>query len=471
MKHQYTIMILALTIGILRAEEDKKTVLKTVWETAAKAERAPGAPRYSDVCFSSRWRRPRNAGDPHDTFRDARSFHATRLVWVYSYDPEWIAECRKRGYWFGGTLNTILTDAPGVGTRNKGRILDKDGQRIAAPWMKSWKGYWVCVNSPEYRRTFIAHARLLVDSGVDAIQMDDPPINLAAVKWGGCYCPYCRKRAKEENRNLNDLADMCVMQRESVEEFYASVRREIDQYAKRRIPWSSNNYDGRGGFPYDLFDFGMAELPHRSAKPGLLYSRFAAAARSGRQQIYTFVSTDVTLTRRVIATAYACGGHIIVPYDVYNGSKHRIFGKPDEYSDLYGFVRANAVFLDGFEDAAAFGKGIKELRYGSALLVHINASDVFALVRAQPGKADGPVAIHLVDWRKQPQAFTLVLRNDRFFRNRQFNVQLCVPPPFNRDMHAKVCAQKTFSSLTVRQEVQTVVNGNCTEISVPILNP
>ena len=33
-------------------------------------------------------------------------------------------------------------------------------------------------------------------------------------------------------------------------------------------------------------------------------------------------------------------------------------GKPEEYADLYGFVRANAEYLDGYEEAAVAGPGL-----------------------------------------------------------------------------------------------------------------
>ncbi len=471
MQYQYIIGTVALLIGAIYAEGNEKGSEKTVWEIAERVTRAPGAPRYSDVCFSPRWRRPKNADDPHDTFRDAEAFHATRFDWVYSTDPAWIAECRKRGYWFTGTLNTILTDAPGAKTREKGRILDKNRNRVAAPWMRNWPnpGYWGCVNSPEYRDSFLAHAKLLIDGGVDAIQMDDPVINAGAIRWGGCYCEHCRRKAERQGMTLPE--DMKAFQTASVKEFYSFVRREIDHYAKRRIPWSSNNYNGRGGFPYDLFDYGTAELPHRSAKPDLLYRKLAAAARSGRRQIYTFVSTDVPLTRRVIATAYACGGHIIVPYDVYNGANPRIFGTPEEYADLYGFVRANAALLDGFEDAAASGKAIADPRYGSDQPVRVGVDNVYAFVRAQPGRAGSIVVIHIVDWRDQPQSFLLTIRNDRFFRGKEIAVKLCVPPRFERDVHARASEQNNYSSLTKKENVQAVVKENRTEIPVPPLNP
>ena len=453
------------------AAEYNMATAKTVCDVAKVVVRAAGAPRDSDVCFSPRWRRPRDADDPYDTFRDAKAFHATRLDWVYTTDPSWIAQCKQRGYWFTGSLNTILVDAPGKPTRDRGRILDKDGNRVAAPWMRKWAqpGYWGCANSPEYRQTFLAHAKILIDGGIDAIQMDDPVINYGAVRWGGCYCVYCLKKAEAQGKSLP--ADMQAFQADSVREFYAAVRKELDAYAKRRIPWSSNNYDGNMGFPYDLFDYGTAELPPGSAKPDQLYRKLWAAAQSGRQQVYTFVSTDVAMTRRVIATAYACGGHIIVPYDVYNGSKPRIFGKPKEYADLYGFVRAMASSLDGFEDAAAFGKGIEEARYAARPPVQVDVPDVYAMVRAQPGKAAGAVAIHLVDWRKAPQGFLLTLNNGRFFAGRDFEVKLFVPPPYERAIHAKAAEQGNYTSLATQQKAKTTTNGDLTQITVPALSP
>ena len=44
-------------------------------EMAQRVERPDGFPRASAVCFSSRWRHPANANDPHDTFQAAADFH------------------------------------------------------------------------------------------------------------------------------------------------------------------------------------------------------------------------------------------------------------------------------------------------------------------------------------------------------------------------------------------------------------
>jgi hypothetical protein len=469
MNSRHVIAAMTLVISAMQTDGGNMTPFKTVSGTAERTARAPGAPKCSDVCFSSRRMHPGNAQDPHDTFRDATAFHATRLDWVYSANPAWITECKSRGYWFGGALNTILTDAPGKKTREQGRILDKDGRRIAAPWMQSWNGYWGCINSPQYRETFIAHAKLLIDGGADAIQMDDPGINFSAIQWGGCYCEHCRKKAAQQGKTLPE--DMPAFQTDSLKESYAFVRKEIDRHAKRRVPWSSNNYEGRRNFPYDLFDYGMAELPQQSGKPADLCRKFAEAARLGRQQVFTFVSTNVPLTRRVIATAYACGGHIIVPYDVYNHDNPRIFGKPEEYADIYGFVRANAAFLDGYEDAAVSGKGLAESRYGASQPVELDVDGVFAFVRAQPGKPDAPVAVHLVDWREAPQPFWLKLKTACFFGAKPIESRLSVPPPFDRDVNARASKQTGYSSLAKEQVIPTTVNGESTDICLPMLNP
>lgn len=447
---------------------------KTAAGIATSARRASGAPRYSDVCFSPRSRRPVNADDPHETMRDAKAFHATRFDWVYSTNPAWIAECRRLGYWFTGTLSTILADAPGGNTREKGRILDKSGKQVAAPWMRGWPnpGYWGCVNSPDYRETFLAHAKLLIDGGANAIQMDDPDSNVAAVAWGGCYCRHCLDKAKKQGRRLDQRADMLALQTDSVKDFYAFMRREIDQYANRRVPWSSNNYDGRTGFPYDLFDFGIAELPPQSATPDRMYSKFAAAARSGRQQIFTLKSDSVPVTRQVIATAYSCGGHLIVPYDVYFDNKPRIFFNPKDCADLYGFIRANTARLDGYEDAAVAGFGLKDSRWPSGVPAWTDEQMIFVSVRARPDERDSPVVIiHLVDWRDTPRPFVLKMRTGAFFGDRPIVPVIHIPPAYNDEAHAEASERNDYIALTKAVEVKTTVNQSVTEISVPALCP
>ena len=467
MKCKFVFIGVALLTLITCNVENDTQKTKIISDIALKSNRPQFVPRYSDVCFSSRWKHPKNDNDTHNTFRDAKDFHATRLEWVYSFDPEWIKECKKQGYSFGGTLNSKLPDTPGKSTKNKGRIHDKTGQPVTAPWMHN--AWWGCVNSPEYRESYLAHAKLLIDGGVDLIHMDDPDINVRAIEWGGCYCKYCQKKAKNQGVSLDK--DMKSFQERSVKEFYAYIRKEIDSYAGSHVHFSSNNYSGESGFPYDLFEYGIAELPEHSGTPELIHSKLNEALSKNRAQTFTFVSLNVSLTRRVIATAYACGGHILAPYDVYHENHPRIFGKPEEYADLYGFVRANAKYLDGYEDAAVAGEGLKEERYGDTLPMTVNAKGVYAFARACPDEPDSMVVVHVIDWRDTCKSFILTLRTDCFFSDKPIVAKLFVPPSYDRNAHKKAEEQNNFLLLSKKQEVKIEVQENYTKISVPALFP
>lgn len=441
--------------------------MKRLHEIAVPRKLPPGAPKASDVCFSSRWKHPKDANDPHDTFKTAAAFHATRFVWVYTLDAAFAAEVKRRGYGLQAAINSLVPDFPAE-TRERGRILDLNGNRVAAPWMRGWNGYWGCVNSPEWRASYLAYAKKCLDIGADCLQMDDPPCNFAAVAWGGCFCEDCmagfrdflkanataqtlktagvedvttfnyRAFLKQRKAPVGDAfarwddplkKHFAEFQRESVAAFYAWVRPEMDKHAGRRVPISSNNYDARWSFPYDLFDFGMAELPAKSATPATLCQKLQDAHRRGKAQVFTFVSEDKALTRKVIATCYACGGHLIVPWDVYMGSNApRYYGKPEDYADLYRFVRDNAALFDGYEEAAVAVPGLKDARYSKLPPIEVVGSeDAIALVRAVPGEADAPVIVHLVEWAKTPSPLRLALQTRRFSAGGKLQAKLLRP--------------------------------------------
>jgi len=455
----------------------KEKTMKTVADMARKTKRPQGAPKYSDVCFSSRWKRPRNDEDTHDTFRDAAAFHATRLDWVYSWDKEWISKCKKMGYVFGGALNSKLPDGPGLKTRKKGRIKNQKGEFVTAPWMKGWNAWWGCANSPEYRRSFLEHAKVLIDGGADSLHVDDAVMNYAAVKWGGCYCKYCRAKAEKLGKSVKEI------QKQSVGEFFSYIRREIDKYAGRHVPISTNTHAANWeAYPYSLFDFSIAELKlpgKQDLHPAKIRARVAEARKLGKAQVFTFVSADVRHTRKVIATAYACGSHLIVPWDVYLKStptgSERYFGKPEEYADLYGFVRAGAALLDGYEDAAVAGKGISDIRYKVNPPVSFRfkggSGEVRAFVRAVPGSKDKPIVIHLVEWSDKPEPFMLTLTSKRFFKAKWLAIELLVPAAYDGALHKAAEKSKNFSSLVRKPGVRCYTTDDFTDIRIPALSP
>jgi len=448
--------------------------LSLLCEVTTPTQRPADAPKLSAVCFSTRWIHPRNADDPWDSFQVAEAFCATDFVWVYTLDRRAVERMKQSQGKVYLAINSLVPDESGKDERLRGRILDLEGNRITAPWMRGWGGrFWGCANSPEYRKSYVAYANKAIDAGSDGLQMDDPPMNVAALRWGGCFCPHCmagfreflKKHATGDDLTKWEIAEpdrfdyrdylaargapvgdafarydggalkghFAAFQEESVRAFYRDVRAEIDAHAGRHVIFSSNNYAGRWQFPYDLFEFGMAELPERDANPKTLYERFADARRLGKAQLFTLVpkaadGSEVALTRRAIAMSYACGGHLIVPWDVYTGSdRPRYYGKPEHYADLYRFARDHARLIDGYEDAAAAIPGMRDERFPAEPPIGPTDANVAAVVRAVPNSAEAPVVIHLLDWRDDPQPMRLQLVTRRFARQGPLRAELLQP--------------------------------------------
>lgn len=436
---------------------------QTLAQIARPVNRPAGFPRPSAVCFSSRWKHPANAKDPYDTFQAAGAFHTTGFYWNSGPNKEWFLEIKRRGYTFQGWLSTILPDTLFGNTRQKGRIVDERGELVTGPWMLAWKGWWGCLNSPEYRQVYLDYVKMYIDAGADSLQMDDPGENDTAVRWGGCYCPHCREKAARLGRAPKDI------QRQSTEEFYRWIRGQIDAYAKRHVPFSCNSHPGDRCF-FDAFDFGLEELPEGHAAPHLLYRAIRDAQQRGKAQMFTFVSTSLAITRATIALAYAYGSQIIVPWDVYIGTgKPRYFGKPEEYADLYGFARAAAAYLDRYEDAAVVMPEHVDDRYERTPVVARGGSgNLSLLVRAIPGQLDAPVVIHCVDTSDTPKPFRLRIDPARFFGDRPVTIDLLTLASYDRAMHERAEQTKNYTALAVRRRLAA---GYVAECEVPPLGP
>lgn len=427
---------------------------KRVYEIAIERSIPSGAPQYSDVCFSSRWQRPMDDNDPHETFRDAAQFFATRLDWVYSTNSDWIREAKARGFTYGGAVSTIMTDGPDLRTRLLGRLKDKQGNFVARTrWAQTevWEG---CVNHPDYRKAFLQFLKIKADAGVDYIVMDDPDSNLNGMQFGACWCEACRDGASRQGMDLS--VDMLDFQLMSVRRFFEDMRRELDAYAGRAISWASNNYQGSWHFPYNLFDFGIAEIDN--VNPLTLVQGMEAARAFDKAQIYIFRSNEVADYRRVIATTYATGQHMMVPWDQWMGMRDgvripRYFADPADFADLYGFARGIASYLDGFEDAAYWGGQLRDQRYGfrwyhrPPVTLSGGSGEGHAFTRAKPGDADAPIVIHLVDWSDNPQSFRATLQPLRLFGNRPVRISLLTPVEYDKTLHESVIESQDFSSL------------------------
>jgi hypothetical protein len=451
-----------------------------------------------------------------------RGFHVNWLEWTYGNDGDFIRRVHGLGATFGGALaaGSYAGDQPSE-TWN---VRDREGTPVYATWMRAWKrpNPWGCANHPEFRAGHVRAAVAAVEAGADVLQRDEPGQNKHALNWGGCFCEHCMvgfNRWLEKNGDpevlqrlgVTDLATFdyreylrvreapvgddfwrwkgdelkgyfARFQTESTVAFNRWWREELDRHFGRRIPVSCNNGVHSWTDIELAFDYCIGELSTSRAKPELLHAAMRKAASLGRTQSVTMPlrrtgeqeSTEwVRHTRQTIATVYATGGHIEMPWDTYlpTPDAQRYFGEPENYADLTAFVRGMASFLDGHEEAFAGGGDIVDERWlitpPVALLTE--APEVHAFARAVPGAADAPVAVHLVDWRDEPRPFAVSLRPQAFFGSRPLRLRLFTPAlPYDREQHDAAFRSGDYSGLI--REVELAC-GYVSTVEIPALAP
>lgn len=508
-------MLLGLACSAARADAPFAQI-------ARPQPRPHGAPKASDVCFSTRWPRPMNAADKRDAFEAARQFHATRLDWLYlsgkpERDKAFVAKFKAAGFQVGGTLNCQPSDSP-TGAKHTftlARTVDMQGQPLKDPWTKSYGGRFCCPNHPGYATLLLEHARYALDAGVDYFQMDGVQLNDIMRHYGGCFCAHCVKGFREylaahstpEQRagwGIGDLSAFdyarfllergtapdaasnswkgprelrelfCAFQIESGLEFLRALHGKIDRLAGRKLAYSCNATEEFLVDYHKVHDFALNEsYPATEGDPAFLYERRLRPAQAlGKSLLMTFVSTDVPHNRRFIASAYALGANVIVPWDVFIGlAAPRFFGTPEQFSDLFGFVRANAALLDGYEDSGVFGAGIRDPRFpeNEPPLQVYAASDVLAVVRAKPGQADAPVVVHLVGARNnQTGPIRVTFDPRRFFGERPLKLRFLAPAPYDAAAHEKAEASRDFAPLAAATELP---GGRVSVAELPGVDP
>jgi len=506
MKTTLCLTLLFLTGKLVAAEP-------SVWELARPVIRPYGAPKYSDVCFSSRWERPRDGADPLDSFAAARAFHATQWVWLYPdahHDFKgYLSRIKASGARANCAVNNTLPDAPDRKTFEKGRVMNLGGQTVAPKFMKGWPVKAGCSIHPDFFRIYVDEGKRLLDCGADSIQDDSMSLNDSAQYFGGCFCPACMEgfrswlgtRLKPADWQRLAIADggehfdyrayllaagtpaddgdgqwrgdpelkqlFLRFQHEGVVSFYRRAHEAWNAYAGRRVPCTRNEYKDMitwSGPP--LFDYGITEwygLPNVEA--------FWNIARIARDKdtsfILTYARPDVAGNRLAIAAAYAGGMSIAAPWDVFTGSATpRVFGTAAEYGDLFGFVRGVAPWLDGYEDAGSCSVESHDSRWGTAPLLHlVGTENVHAAVRAKPGMTGNPVVVHLVDSSPAPQAFKVALDLSRL-GGQPVKATLLEPVPFDAVAHEKAAAEGSFNALVKQTELSA---GEKTLLSIPPL--
>lgn len=368
-------------------------------------------PKRSDVIFSTRFKRD-------EALEVAKAFGATRIEWVYSSDPAYIAKLREVAPWFGGALSSTITLK-----NERGIAKDIEGKPIVAPWMKSWGAKWITVSNEETRTALYDLATAYLKAGASSIQIDDPLLQFTSRLWGGDFSDssiagFREYLQKHSDKNLlgavgldtpdvdyrvflaarygiRTAADYAKRQKdlpttpiwhaylkESVMSHYSRLRDAIDAVAGKRVPISMNLLlfgpdEKRDAFAVAPFaDYAMVESKIEDFD---VLSLQAATYRAlGMGYVPSILPTNLVESRAAIAYLYALGGQPLVPWDIYQNQgpekkPTRFFGKIEEYSDLYKHVRRNAEVIDRFELLPVVGI--------LAQVTHYDLKNTLALVR------------------------------------------------------------------------------------------
>jgi hypothetical protein len=448
----------------------------------------PDMPKLSDVCM--RFFRLDQPGVSAERMLAAGSdFHITRGVWSYIEDKSFIERVRAKGWEFQGTLNFGNLQDPALALR------DREGNPIRSNALRDGKGkllrdsagkilddgkspFRPDMYNPEFRRLYLERANRLVDLGVTSFQRDDP--DEAHFDWGDRP-----QYGKEGRRDAIPDADLL--------EFHHWARTEIEKHAGRKLTFSVNWHD-RSPF-MQVFDYRMTEVRVRDSyatkyviSPQSV-RKLALEARRDKKLFMLTGQEDVPAEdfRWVWAASYATGNLYIVPWDQFlnvtidpvtklpripQNKVGRFFIAPEKFADLTGFVRANAQYLDGYEEAAVGGFDLQDTRFGAKPPVRIEGGSgkLSVFIRAKPGAATAPVVIHLVE-REPGAPATLRLPTARFFGTKAIMVKLRVPLPYDGALNAKAEKDKNYRSLIRETTLTTTTEGAYTLVPVPALNP
>ncbi|MBM3862216.1 MAG: right-handed parallel beta-helix repeat-containing protein, partial [Verrucomicrobia bacterium] len=482
---------------------------QTVSDMALRWQRPAGGPRHSDVCFSIRWMR-KNV----DPFEKIAAFHGTRFDWVYA-TKEFIAQCAQRGYPICHCTAPMRQDrGPGEGsaaaTYKIGRAEDIRGQPLIASW-QNWNPPWGCYSNPDFFRLMEQDVIFAIESGATYMHVDDPDTQ-QMLRWGGdpkdketrgCFCGHCLGNFRaylaalpaEELKTFGvgdpstfDYKQFILDGKRSValrkhyersyektiRSFLERLRASAHKKAGRYFPFACNN----GSFthweaPIDLFDFAVGELSkYDPPTPVSIWKKAVNITRMNKAQVFTLRSNDTQENQKILCLSYCLGMNFVAPWDVWLGGSERLYGEPQDYNHFFAFVRNNARWLDGYEYAAAAGKGVRDDWYGEQPPVALAGNeDAYAFVRAVPGGSDKPVVIHLYDWGKDPKPFRVTLDNARFFPGKRLACRLLTPVQQSAAEHALGEKTKDFSKFTRSAELPCGGDDRQTTVEIPVLDP
>lgn len=291
-----------------------------------------------------------------------------------------------------------------------------------------------------------------------------------------CYCKYCTAAFEKYQAQHGSNANYEQFQQDSVMAFHREMHRQLDAFAGRHVPISHNNIIGfRGtlGWTAPAFDFVNAEIEGNRVHPVELFKIATISREQGMPMLFQYRDTSVPNTRRALAAIYANGMNMLMPWDVYMpDNAPRYFGTKEEYADLSGFIRANAKWLDGYEHAIAAGPGLGDKNLATMpVKLEGGSGQTFAFVRAQPGKTETPIVIHLVEWATAGKPGKLLIRKASFWGERNISASLHLPAPYDAKRHEQAQASGDFSALSKETNLPVTVAGELLTIEIPALAP
>ncbi|MBT3377226.1 MAG: LamG domain-containing protein [Lentisphaerae bacterium] len=377
-------------ISTLLQSEGRKAA--TLDQSAGGMPALPVHFAHGDVLLSTRSKRKNSP-------ETIRSFRPDRIMWCYSHDPAYIADCRAEGIEsFQSAINSIAGT-----TEPEAQALDLDGNPVVAPWMvafnreKPW--YWGCNNRPRFLEHSVERATKALKAGADWIQFDDWSMIVHAHSWGGaCFCDDCMVAFRDylsgeipegelQGMGITDVESFDYLaflkrqhgigdaatykakrgglvttavferfQRLSVRRFFKELRRRLDAVRGGVVPLSLNatfyHPSQKSNYMADIVDFLQGETWHMGLVDLAIPAKTAEAI--GTWQVFVPKPRELRTARRAIAASYALGQLMLIPWDMYMGSdatgiRPRYYGTPEQYGDLFAFAKDNGTLLDGFE--------------------------------------------------------------------------------------------------------------------------
>ncbi|MBO9605576.1 MAG: DUF1533 domain-containing protein [Paenibacillaceae bacterium] len=360
---------------------------------------APGAERqsfdsYSSVFLSSRWYRQDGESGQLGTLDALKRFMATDDKWTYETDAGKIGNVVRLGVSFQGTLNM------NVGTTGRARYLD--GTEIVAPWMASWGATWGSMSDPVYYGLVLQLGKSSIDAGVTSFQFDDWRGSLAAYEMGGDFCDVCLTRFRDYLVDAYSPAQLAAwgiadaaafdyrtylqtqlgiatnaayaarkgespldapfrdfMTQESIR-FHQRLHDDLETYAGHPLEFSVNStilqYPlTKDHYLHDIFDYEIGESAESSLVMSNLVTFGSLASGLGKPQVISPLPQHPEAIRQGIASAYALGQYMLVPWDVWLEGSTRYYGTVADYGDLYHFIRQYPYLFDGYEAPAKAG--------------------------------------------------------------------------------------------------------------------